>query len=127
MTTPICAHVRKAFETMWDAVIELRLVGIGLCIGLRDALGNDFSVALLVTSILAIRALHACRVPQKPTAQSTAHDAVELLLNEFVTVLLVDVLFPLTNGALSTKADIDELAVSGLLGCYMLAEVCFAT
>lgn len=62
MTTPICAHIRKLLETMGNAVIDLLLVGIGLRIRLTDTLGNNAGIALRVTSVLAIFALHTSRI-----------------------------------------------------------------
>jgi len=47
---------------MWYAMIQLFFVGIALCVRLADTLGNDLAVALLVTSILTILALHTSRV-----------------------------------------------------------------
>lgn len=49
MTAPTRAHVAVCLESMWDAMIDLSLIGIILCIRLRDTFGDDQRVALLVT------------------------------------------------------------------------------
>ena len=88
---------------MGDAVVELCVVRIRLGIGLSDAFGDNFAVALLVASVLAVCALHACGVLEKIATQGTAHDVVKLLLDKFVTILLDHVFFALSNGSLSAK------------------------
>ena len=54
MTAPVRPHVGECRKTMWNAMIELCLVWIRLCIRLRDTLRDNFRVTLLVTSVLAI-------------------------------------------------------------------------
>lgn len=54
VTAPICAHVGKICEAMRDAMIELRLVWICLCVRLGNTLGHHFRVTLLVTSVFAV-------------------------------------------------------------------------
>lgn len=79
MAAPICAHVREPFETMRYAVVEFFFVRVCLRIGFTDTLGNHFGIAFLMTSIFAIFALHPSRIFEKISAQSAAHDVVELL------------------------------------------------
>lgn len=79
MTTPVRAHIRKLFETMWNAMVNLLLIRICLCIGLAYTLGDYTGIALSVASIFTILALHASGVFEKLAAKSTAHDVVELL------------------------------------------------
>ena len=88
---------------MRNAVVDLGLVRIGLVIGLRNALGDDFAIASLVAGKLAVRALHASRILEQFSAQRAAHDVVELLLDELVAILLVDFFLALTDGTLATQ------------------------
>jgi hypothetical protein len=104
---------------MRNTVVDLGLVRIGLVIGLRNALGDDFPVAPFVARKLAVRTLHASCVLEQFSAQSAAHDVVELLLDEFVAVLLVDFFLSLTNGTLAAKPLVERLLSFVLLdwGC----------
>ena len=54
MTAPIGTHVGEVFETMRNAVVELRLVWIGFGVRLGDALGYHLWIALLVTRVVAV-------------------------------------------------------------------------
>lgn len=54
MTTPIGAHIRETFPPMGNAMIDLGFIWVGFRIRLRDTLGNDLRVALLVASKLAV-------------------------------------------------------------------------
>ena len=121
MATPVRAHVGKVCEAMRDAVVQLRLVWICLCIRLCDTLRHNFGVTLLVASVLAIRTLHAGSILEKFAAKCTTHDVVELLLHEFVTVLLDNLFFALTNGTLSSKPSIEWLLVSRVFHWSLLA------
>ena len=71
---------------MWNSMIDLLLIGIRFSIRLANTFGHDLWIALLMASILAIFALHAGGVLEKISAQSTTHDVVELLYNEFVAI-----------------------------------------
>ena len=86
MATPICSHIRERLKSMRNPMIDLLLVGIRFSIRLADTLGHDLGIALLMASILAIFALHASGVLEKISAQSTTHDVVELLYDEFVAI-----------------------------------------
>ncbi len=67
MTAPVRAHVGKGIEAMWDAVIDLLFVRIRVCIGFADTFGDNFRIAILVTGVLAILALHASRIFEEIT------------------------------------------------------------
>lgn len=115
VTAPIGTHVGKVLETMWNSVVELCLVGIGLGVGLGDALCDDFGIAFLVTGIVAVGTLHACSILKKFGTESAAHDVVELLLHKLVSILLDHVLFALTDSTLTTETKIKGLLVARVL------------
>jgi hypothetical protein len=94
---------------MRNTVVDFALVRIGLVIGLRNALGNDFPIATFVTCKLAVRTLHACRILKQFSTKSAAHNVVELLLDKFVAILFVDFFFSLTDGSLTSKSLIECL------------------
>ena len=108
MTAPIGTHVGEVCEAMWNTMVQLGLVWICLRVGLRDTLGNDLGVALLVTSVLAIRALHSSSILEKLAAEGAAHNVVKLLLDEFVTILLHHFFFALTDSTFSAKPSINS-------------------
>jgi hypothetical protein len=95
-----------------DAVVDLFFVRIGLGVALADTLCDHAGIALGVASVLAVLALHTCRVLEEIPAKCAAHNVVELVLDKFVAVHLVNLLLALTNGTLSTKAKIDGAAIS---------------
>jgi hypothetical protein len=115
VTAPISTHVGEVFEAMWNAVVELGLVGIGLGVGLGDALCDNFGVAFLVAGVVAVGALHASSILEEFTTEGAAHDIVELLLHELVTILLDHILFSLTNGTFTTQTEIKRLLVACIL------------
>lgn len=86
MTTPIGAHIRKPLETMGDTVVQFLLVGICFRIRFADALCDDLWVALFMTCVFTILALHAGRILQEVSAKSTTHDIIKLLQNELMPV-----------------------------------------
>ena len=71
---------------MRDTMVQLLLVWVCLRVGLAYALGNHFSVTLLVARIFAILTLHASRVLEELAAESATHDVVELLKHELVAI-----------------------------------------
>lgn len=111
MATPVGRKVGKALETVGNAVIDLLLVGVGLVVGLADTLGDHLRVAFLVTCVLAIRTLHAGSILEEFSTERTAHDVVELLGNELVTLLLVNLLLLLTDGTLTVETDIEGTTI----------------
>ena len=117
MTTPVGRDIRKSFPTMGDAVVDLLLVRVGLVIGLADALGNDLGIAPSVTQILAVGTLHTSSVLQQLTTEGTAHDVVELLINEFMALLLGNNLLLLPNGTLAIKSSIVHAAAARVFDC----------
>lgn len=125
MAAPVRRNVRDGFEAVRDAVVELVVVlvlrkyrrrsaggreGPGaqetnrVGVALRNALGDDLLVAVLVAGVLAVFALHAGALEEELAAEGAEDDGVELLLDELVTVLLVYLLLALANGALSTES-----------------------
>lgn len=111
MTAPIGSHVREILEPVWDAMIELLLVRIGLRIRFADTFGNDFRIALLMARIFAILALHTGGVFQELSAKGTTHDVVELLKNKFMAVKFVDLFFALSDGAFTIKTNVERSSI----------------
>lgn len=60
-------------------MVQLLFIRIRLGIGLADALCDNFRIALLVTGVFAVLALHPRRVLEELSTQSTSHNVVELL------------------------------------------------
>lgn len=87
-------------------MIYFRLIRIRLSIGLRDALRDNLRVALLVAGELAVGTLHTSRILEKIAAKGASHDVIELLLDEFMAVLLVDFVLLLTHSTFATEPDI---------------------
>jgi len=98
-----------------NAVVDLLLVRIRLGVALRDALRNNTRVALRVTCVLTILTLHTRRILEKFSAESTAHDVVELVLHKLVAVHFVDFFLALPYGALSSESKIYRSSVFVLL------------
>lgn len=67
--------------------------------------------------IFAICALHSSRILQKVSTKSAAHDVVELLKQELVTIKFVDLFLALPDGTLSIEAYIEHFSVFALLRC----------
>lgn len=101
---------------MGDAVIDLLLVGIGLVVRLADTFGDDLGIALAVAGIFAVGTLHAGSILQKVATQGTAHDIVELLRDELVTLLLVDLFLLLAHGTLAVETNVERTAILELFG-----------
>ena len=123
MTTPVGRDVGKSFEPMRDTMIDLFFVGVGLVVGFADTLGDDLLVAFPVASILAVSTLHTGRILQKVAAKGTAHDVVELLRNELVSLLLVDFFLLLSDGSLTVQSNVEWTAILQLLGYTQPASV----
>lgn len=115
MATPVGRKVGEALETVGNAVIDLLLIGIGLVVCLADTLGDHLGVTFFVAGVLAIRALHAGSILEEFSTKRTAHDVVELLGNELVTLLLVNLLLLLTDGTLTVETDIEGATILHLL------------
>lgn len=97
-------------------MVDLLLVGIGFVIGFADTLGDDLRITFTVTSVLAISTLHTGCVFQEIAAKSTAHDVVELLRNELVSLLLVDFFLLLADSTLTVQSNVEWSPVLQLLG-----------
>ena len=67
-----------------------------------------------MASVLAVRALHTSGILEKLAAKGAPHNVVELLYHEFVAVLLNNVIFALSNSALTIKADVERSPIFGL-------------
>lgn len=111
MAAPIGTDVGERLEAMMDTVVELCFVRVRLSVGLGDAFGDHVAVTLLVASVLAVCTLHACGVFEEISTVGAAHNVVELLLYEFVAILLEDLLFTLSNGALTTQTHVERLLI----------------
>lgn len=97
-------------------MVDLLFVGVGLVVGLADTLGDNLRVAFAVAGVFAIRALHARSILEEFSAQRTAHDVVELLGNELVTLLLVNLFLLLADSTLTIETNVEGTAVLKLLG-----------
>ena len=86
---------------MRNPVVDLFLVRIGFVVSFADTFGDDFGVAFLMACVLAISALHACRILQEIPTKGTTHHVVELLPDELVTLLFVDLFLLLSKSTLS--------------------------
>lgn len=106
MTAPIGTRIEKVSPAVRNAVIDLRLIGIRLSIGLRDTLRDNLRVALLVTREFTVGTLHTSRVLEEVAAKRASHDVVKLLLDKLVAILFVNFVFLLTNGTFTTKSKI---------------------
>lgn len=85
-----------------------------VCVRFADTLGDHLVIALFVACIPAVLALHACRFEQEFLAECTQDDSVELLLNEFVAVLLEHFLFALAHGTLTSETSLVEGALADI-------------
>ena len=107
MATPISSNVGETLKAMWDAMIDSILIWIGFIVCFADTLCNDFGVAFLMAGVLAIRTLHPGGILQEFTTKCTAHDIVELLLDKFMTLLLVDLFLLLSNSPLAIQPNVE--------------------
>lgn len=117
MTAPVGGNVGKAFEAMWDAVVDLFFVGVRLVVGFADTLGDDLGIAFPVAGVFAVRALHASSILEEVAAKSTSHDIVKLLRDELVALFLVNLLLSLTDCTLTIETNVEWSSVFQLLGC----------
>ena len=78
MAAPVGSKIREALEPVGNSVVDLLFLGVGLCVGLADALGYNISVTFRVASVLAVLALHARRVLEEVGTEGATHDVVEL-------------------------------------------------
>ena len=106
MTTPICTHIGEIFKPMGNPVVQLLLVGIGLCVRFADTFRDDLCAAFLVACVFAVLALHTGRVLEEVAAHRTAHDVIKLLEHKFVTIKLMDLFFSLAYSTLPTQANV---------------------
>ena len=122
MATPVGRYVGKVLETVRNTVVDFLLVGVGLIVGFADTLCDHFGVTLAVASVLAVLTLHTGGIFQEIATKSTTHDVVELLRDEFVTLLFVDLFFSLADGTLSIETDIERTTIFQLFGYPMLVS-----
>ena len=97
---------------MRDAMVDLLFLRVRLSVTLADTFGDNAGVTLGVASVLAVLALHTGRVLEEISAERTAHDIVELLRYEFVSLFLVDFFLSLTNRTLPIQTNIDALQLA---------------
>lgn len=115
MATPVGTNVREIVEAMRNAVVDLLLVGVRLVVRLADAFRDDFWIAFCVARVFAVSALHAGRVLEEIPTKRTPHNIVELLLDEFVTLLFVHFFLLLSDSALTIETDIERTSGTCLL------------
>lgn len=72
-------------------------------VAFRDALRDNFLVAIFVASVLAVFTLNACTLEEEFAAERACDDGVELLLHKLMTILLVNLLFAFAHGALTAE------------------------
>ena len=107
VAAPIGSEIRKWRESVRNAMVELDLIRITIGIGFADTLGDHARIAVGVTCVLAVFALHARAVFEKLTAVCATHDVEELLGNESVTISFLNILLLLTNGAFPPQSEIE--------------------
>lgn len=98
-------------------MVDLFFFRVCFVVCFADTLGDHLGVALAMASIFAVGTLHSCSVFQEVAAKSTAHDIVELLRDELVTLLLVNLFLLLSDGTLAIETNIEWPSVLQLLGC----------
>jgi hypothetical protein len=105
-------------------MIKLLLIRIRFCIGFADTFGDDFGIALLVASVLAVCTLHSSSVFQELPTHGTAHEIVKLLSDEFMSISLVDLFFifaVFSDSTFSSKtSNVVSFSLSDLFYCTML-------
>lgn len=115
MAAPIRTHIGERIEAMGNAMVDLFLVRVCLCVRLADTLRHNLRVAFLMAGVLAVCTLHARSVFEEVTAEGAAHDVVECLHGELVAILFNDIFLLLTNGTLSVETDVERPSVLDLL------------
>ena len=111
MTAPVGSHVGEVFKSVWDTMIELLLIRVGLRIRFADTFSNDLGVAFFMACIFAILALHTSGILQELSTKSTTHDIVELLEHKFMAVKFMDLFFALADGTFTIKTNIEGSSV----------------
>ena len=99
---------------MWYAMIYLLFIGVCFRVGFAYTLRDYFRIAFLVASIFAVFALHPSGILEKLFTQSTAHDIIELLQHELVSIKLVYFFFALANGSFTVETNVEWSPVFGL-------------
>ena len=69
-----------------------------------------------MTGILAVLALHSCGVFEQFSTKRTAHNTVELLRNESVSVLFQNLFFTLSYSTFTAKPKVKLRLASVLFG-----------
>ena len=101
---------------MRDAVIDFFFIRISLVVGFADTLCDNFRIALAMASVFTVLTLHTSGILEEFSAERTAHNIVELLSNEFVSLFLVDFFFLLANSTLTIQTNIERSAILQLFG-----------
>lgn len=92
-------------------MIYFFFIRVRLIVGFTDTLCDNFLIALAMASVLAIFTLHTSSILEKISAERTAHNIVELLSNEFVSLFLVNFFFSLANSTLTVQTNIKWSAI----------------
>ena len=103
-------------------MIEFLFVRVGFCIGFADTLGNDLGETIRMTGVLAVLALHPRRILEKLTTKSAPHDTVELLFDKFMSILLLDFFFTLSDSAFPAKSDVEASFAPILFGLNFVSN-----
>lgn len=96
-------------------MIDFFFVRVGFVVRLANTFGDDLGITFLMTCVLAIGTLHSSGVFEKVSAKCTAHDIVELLLDEFVPLLLMNLFLLLSESALAIETEIEWTSLAKLL------------
>lgn len=114
VAAPVCGNVGVGLKPVGDVVVKSILVVL-VVVGLGDTFGEHLLVACFVAHVPAVLALVAVARHEELVAQGTEDDLEELLLNELVTVHLVDLALALLDGALTTETSGLERPTSNIL------------
>lgn len=105
MTTvaaPFRTTIRNWLETVRDAMVEFVFI-VDRIATLGDTLSHHLLVTFLVTQEAAVLTLIPS-VTQKFPTKRTAHNVVELFLNELMAVLLENLFLLLTDSAMTAQS-----------------------
>ena len=107
---------------MRNPVIDFLFIRIRFCVRLADTFRNNFLETFLMTCVLAIFALHTGSVFEKLSTKCAAHDAVELLQYELVSILFLNFFFTLTDCTFTIQPCVEMGFATVLFDYNRLAE-----
>ena len=93
---------------MGYAMVDLFFIRVRFGIRFADAFGNHFRETFCMASELAIFTLHSRGVLKELPTKCTPQNGVELLLDKFVAVLLLNFFFSLSYSTFPAKACIES-------------------